>query len=78
LIRAGANPNAHDERNIGNTPLSDNVGECSYEMAKRLIDAGADPSIRGWMQLNALDRACQRKDADARKIVRLLEEAGRR
>jgi hypothetical protein len=44
-------------------------------MAKLLIDAGADPTIRGWMQMNALDRARQRKDANARKIIRLLEEA---
>ncbi len=78
LIQAGANVNAHDERVIGNTPLRDNVGECTFEMAKALIDAGADPTIRGWMQMNALDRARQRKDANARKIIRLLEEAAKR
>ena len=75
LIEAGANVNAHDERTIGNTPLGDCAGECTYEMAKVLIDAGADPTIRGWMQINALDRARQRKDANARKIIRLLEGA---
>jgi ankyrin repeat protein len=75
LIRAGANVNAHDERVIGNTPLSDNARECSYEMAKRLIDAGADPTIPGWMQLNALHRAAERKDSEALKIQRLLKEA---
>ena len=78
LIEAGANVNAHDERVIGNTPLADNARECSYEMAKRLIDAGADPTIRGWMQLNAIDRAADRKDADARKVQRLLKEAAER
>src|SRR5438094_10189471 len=50
LIEAGANVNAHDERWAGNTPLSDNVRDCTYEMTKRLIDAGADPTIPGWMQ----------------------------
>lgn len=74
LIRAGANVNAHDERKIGNTPLSDNVAECSFEMVKRLIDAGADPTIPGWMQLNALDCAKRRDDSDGEKILRLLKE----
>lgn len=78
LIEAGANVNAHDERVIGNTPLSDCAGECNYEMAKVLVDAGADPTIRGWMQMNAIDRARERKDANARKILRLLEEAADR
>ena len=75
LLEAGADVNAHDQRVIGNTPLSDNARECTYEMAKLLIDSGADPTLRGWMQLNALDRARERKDVDVRKIIRLLEEA---
>lgn len=75
LIRAGANVNAHDERTIGNTPLADNARECTYEMAKVLVDAGADPTIRGWMQMNALDRARQRTDANASRTLRLLEHA---
>jgi len=75
LIQAGANVNAHDERVIGDTPLSDYARECAYEMAKLLIDAGADPTIRGWMQMNAIDQARQRTDANARKIVWLLEGA---
>ena len=78
LIEAGANVNAHDERWIGNTPLSDNVEEASFEMIRRLIEAGADPTIPGWMQLTALHRAERRKDADARKILRLLREAADR
>jgi len=78
LIRAGANVNAHDKRTIGNTPLGDNARECSYEIAKRLIDAGADPTIPGWMQLNALHRASERKDSDARKVESLLKVAAER
>jgi ankyrin repeat protein len=78
LIKAGANVNAHDERTIGNTPLGDNARECTYEMAKLLVDIGADPTIRGWMRMNALDRARERKDASARKIVRLLEDVAAR
>src|SRR3954466_9186203 len=78
LIEAGENVNAHDERVIGNTPLGDYARECTYEMVKVLIDAGADPTIRGWMQMNAIDRAREREDANARKILRLLEEAANR
>jgi len=78
LIKAGADVNAHDERVIGNTPLSDNARECSFEIAKLLIEAGADPTIPGWMQLNALDRAMRRTDADARKVQRLLQQAAAR
>ena len=75
LLEAGADVNAHDERVIGNTPLRDAIHQCSYRMAKRLIDAGADPTIPGWMQMSAIDSAMQRKDADAKKILRLLREA---
>ncbi len=75
LIKAGANVNAHDEQMIGNTPLSEVARDCSYEMAKRLIDAGADPTIPGWMQLDALHRAAERKDSDAQKIQQLLKKA---
>jgi ankyrin repeat protein len=78
LIACGANVNAHDERHIGNTPLSDNVRHCSYAMAKRLIQAGANPSIPGWMGLTALDRANERTDIEASKIRVLLKEAAKR
>ena len=78
LIKAGANVNAHDERVEGNTPLNEYIRECSYEMAKRLIDAGADPTIRGWMQRNALDHAAKLKGAHAYEIQRLLKAAAKR
>jgi ankyrin repeat protein len=77
LLRAGANINAHDERTISNTPLADNADTCSFEMAKYLIDAGADPTIRGWMQLNAIDRAAERTDPDADRVRLLLQQAAR-
>lgn len=74
LIKAGANVNAHDERMIGNTPLSDNILNCSLEMVSCLIAAGADPTIRGWMQLNANDRAKARKDSAGKKILQIIEK----
>jgi ankyrin repeat protein len=78
LIRAGANVNAQDKRMIGDTPLAEYAQECAYEIAKRLIDAGADPTIPGWMQLNAIHRAARRKDAAAHKIQQLLKKAADR
>lgn len=78
LLRAGANVNAHDNRQIGNTPLSDNAAKCSFDMAQRLIEAGADPTLPGWMQLTAIHRAADRTDADARRIQNLLETAARK
>lgn len=78
LLKAGANVNAHDERLLGNTPLADNAEKCSFEMAKRLVDAGADPTIQGWMQLTAIDRAAKREDADAKKVQHLLQNAAKR
>jgi ankyrin repeat protein len=74
LLKAGANVNANDERVIGNTPLSDNIDKCSFEMVKRLINAGADPIIPGWMQLTAVDRAAKRTDSDKKKIQQLLSD----
>ena len=77
LIAAGADINAHDEAKIGNTTISGVADEASYEMLQALIQAGANPNIRGWMQLNALDRAKTRKDANSKKIINLLESAAR-
>jgi ankyrin repeat protein len=76
-LEVGANVDAHDERWIGNTPLSDNVDQMSFEMARQLMDAGADPTIRGWMQLSALDRAADRTDTEGKKVLKLLQDAAK-
>lgn len=78
LLRAGANVNAHDERVIGNTPLGEYAGSCSYDMAQRLIDAGADPTIPGWMRLSALDRAARREKPEGQRVLKLLQDAAKR
>jgi ankyrin repeat protein len=75
LLHAGAHVNAHDERVIGDTPLGKYAGTCSYKMAKRLVDAGADPSIPGWMSLTALHRAAMgSKRPGGEKVLRLLKQ----
>lgn len=72
LLQNGADVNAHDEEHIGETPLGDVAASCSYEMAKVLIDAGANPTIQGWMQLTALDRAKERKKEEGQRVFELL------
>jgi ankyrin repeat protein len=78
LIEAGANVNAHEPRVIGDTTLGAIAGNCSLEMAKLLIAAGADPTIRGWMQLCALDKAKERKRGDGPHIYKLMLDAAAR
>jgi ankyrin repeat protein len=78
LIEAGADVNARHELGICNTALGEIAGNCSFEMTRLLVDSGADPSIRGWMQLTALDRAERRKRDDGPRVYALLMEAAGR
>lgn len=78
LLKAGADVNANDPDRIGNTPLAHVAESCSFEVAKLLVEAGADPTIPGWMQITALDRSARRSDSDAPKVHRLLLDAARR
>ncbi len=72
LLSAGADINAHDESRIGNSPLGEVAGKCSFAVAQALVAAGADPTIRGWMQLCALDRAKERKKEEGKQVYELL------
>jgi ankyrin repeat protein len=78
LLESGANVNAADARTIGNTPLANVAGSCSLELAQILIAAGADPTIRGWMGLDALYRAGKRMNDEGRRVYELLEKSARR
>ena len=83
LIRHGANVNAHDERTIGDTPLGEAASTCSLQMARLLTDSGADPTVRGWMQLNALNRAKERRrrqgtGSEGQAVYELLREVSRK
>ena len=72
LLKASANINEHEEDKIGETPLGQVAANCSFEMAEFLINSGANPTIPGWMQLTALDRAKERKKEEGKKVYELL------
>ena len=72
LLAVGADVNAHDEERIGETPLGEVAANCSYEVAKILTDAGANPIIPGWMQITALDRSKDRKKEEGVRVYELL------
>lgn len=58
LIDAGADVNAFDEIHIGTNALIEAVKRGgSYEMIELLVNAGANPTITGWMGITALDEA---------------------
>jgi len=77
LLENGAEVNAHDERVIGDTALKSIAGSCSWEMARLLVEAGADPTIPGWMGITAIDKARDRQRGDGRRIFALLKKAAR-
>jgi ankyrin repeat protein len=73
LLDQGASVNAHDEEQIGETPLCLAVRRDYPEMVELFLRRGADPDIRGWMGLTARIRAHERKDEDGHKIACLIE-----
>ena len=78
LLASGADVNAHDERVIGNTVLREIASNCSFEVAKILVDAGADPTIPGGMLLTALDKSQERKKPEGMRVHKLLEQGAKR
>ena len=83
LLRRAADINAQDERVIGDTPLGEAAASCSLRMARLLVAAGADPTARGWMQLNAVDRARSRRRSEGiggegQAVFEFLDEAARK
>ena len=78
LIDVGADVNAHDEERIGETPLGQVAANCTFEMAKILVDAGADPTILGWMTNTALDRSAARKKPEGKRVHKLLVDTVKR
>lgn len=78
LLAAGADVNAHIPQTVGDTPLGAIACSCSFVVAKILTDAGADPTIPGWMQLTALDRAKDRNRDEGDRVYALLLDVAKR
>jgi ankyrin repeat protein len=57
LLVAGANVNAHNEERIGNTAIREAARAGDLRMVELLLSAGADPTIPGWMQIDAVLQA---------------------
>ena len=78
LLSVGADVNANDPSRIGETPLGEVAQSCSLAMAEILINAGANPLIRGNMRNTALDRAAKRKKPEGVLVYNLLLTTARR
>jgi cytohesin len=78
LLEAGADVNANDPKQIGNTPLREVAANCSLEVAKLLIEFGAEPRIPGWMQITAIHQAAARKRGDGPRVAALLADAAKK
>jgi ankyrin repeat protein len=82
LLRHGANINARDEHVLGTSPLDEAASSCSLQMVRLLVGSGADPTMRGWMQINAVDRAKRRKESEGigsvgQAVYEFLRDAAR-
>jgi len=81
LLEAGADVNANESEKIGDTALIRAVQNRNLPMVQLLLRHGADPTIPGWMQMSALDRARDWADAptpELREISELLDEEAKR
>ncbi len=78
LLSVGVDINSHEKEKIGETPLEAVAENCSYETAELLVNAGANPTIPGWVQLTALDRARDRKKEESRRVYKLLVETAKK
>jgi|CXWL01.1.fsa_nt_gi ankyrin repeat protein len=78
LLAHGARVDARHESSLGNTPLRDIAATCSLALARVLVEAGANPTLPGWMQTTALDHSRKRLRGDGPAVHDLLMRAARR
>jgi ankyrin repeat protein len=73
LLERGANPNVRNSE--GDTPLLSTINVVSHnpsaalEIARMLLDAGADIEMRGYMDKTPFLKACSRGDLDILKLL---------
>lgn len=70
LINAGADVNAHDEANIGNTAIREAARAGDLKMVELLLSAGANPTIPGWMGIDAVLEARSQLEEEPESEVR--------
>jgi ankyrin repeat protein len=79
LLSRGADANARDANKLGDPPLSDAVRGGFSGIVDDLLASGADPSIPGWMNQTARDRANRRvkehPDENSRHILSAIQRA---
>ena len=65
------------EKMAGNTAIREVIDDASPDMIKLLLEAGADPTIPGFMGITATrdaeDRFKQRGDKESAEILRLVQ-----
>jgi ankyrin repeat protein len=74
LLDAGADINAREEETNSNTAIALAASDCSAEIVTLLLHRGADPSVTGWMGLNAFHRADGRQDGLREEVLKVLEQ----
>lgn len=74
LLESGADINAQNiDTDNQHTAIGYVADSASAELIEYLLDIGADdPTLRGWMGLNAIDKAKQRTDAERKEVLALL------
>lgn len=73
LLSANANPNANDEKHIGNTAIREAVRGGHADIVEWLLRAGADPTIPGWMSMSAVDQAWDEIEG-SRDVINKIRE----
>jgi ankyrin repeat protein len=72
LLEHGADVNARHLETNSNTPIALAVEGDYPEMVTLLLSFGADPTMTGWMGLNACDRAEKNKTDSGEEIRKIL------
>ncbi|MCF4098981.1 ankyrin repeat domain-containing protein [Maritalea mediterranea] len=73
LLQAGADPNAANSD--GRLPLQNAASWCSVNIVSLLLEAGANPHMKGKGDKTALDDTCKRPQTERELIVNMLREA---
>lgn len=76
LLKAGADVNACDASRAGDTALGAVAATCGLELARILIEAGADPTIPGSMGITPLHKAMARQRGEGPLVYDLLRRRG--